>query len=90
MIGSAAGVRVVRFDPRQRAVVQQAVEHVGRLMMGRRHHLDAVGAMLIGEMSIEAEAGVVPVAGVDLAGGIAALGGAKELAVGRGDGPITP
>jgi hypothetical protein len=30
-------------------------------MMGRRHHLDAVGAVLIGEMGIEAGARVVPV-----------------------------
>jgi hypothetical protein len=58
--------------------------------MGRRHHLDAVGAVLIGEMGVEAEAGVVPIAGIDLAGGIAALGGAEELAVGRGGSPITP
>ena len=82
MIGSAAGVRVVRFDLQQRAVVQQAVEDIRRLVMGRRHHLDTVGAVLIGEMGIEAEAGVVPIAGIDLAGGITALGGTEELAVG--------
>jgi len=32
----------------------------------------------------------VPIAGIDLAGSIAALGGTEELAVGRGGGPITP
>jgi hypothetical protein len=46
--------------------------------------------VLIGEMGIEAEAGVVPVAGVDLAGGIAAFGGTKELSVGRGGCSVTP
>jgi hypothetical protein len=42
-------------------------------VMGRRHHLDAVGAVLIGEMGIEAEAGIVPIAGIDLAGGRSSL-----------------
>jgi hypothetical protein len=59
----------VRFDPQQRAVVQQAIEDIWRLVMGRRHHLDAVGAVLIGEMGIEAEAGNAPIAGIDFAGG---------------------
>ena len=35
-------------------------------------------------MGIKAEAGVVPIAGIDLAGSIAALGGTEELVVGRG------
>jgi hypothetical protein len=35
VIGSAAGVRVMRIDLQQRAVVQQAIKHVGRLVMGR-------------------------------------------------------
>ena len=32
----------------------------------------------------------MPIAGIDLAGGIAALGGTEELAIRRGGGPITP
>src|SRR6266404_1961977 len=59
-------------------------------MICRRHHLDAVGAVLIREMRIEAKAGTVPVAGVDVAGGIAALGGAKKLAVGGGGRSVAP
>jgi hypothetical protein len=59
-------------------------------MICRRHHLDAVGAVLIREMRIEAKAGIVPVAGVDVAGGIAALGGAKKLAVGGGGRSVAP
>jgi hypothetical protein len=50
----------------------------------------AVGAVLIGEMGIKAKAGIVPMAGIDLAGSIAALGEPEELVVGRGGGPITP
>ena len=60
VVGSAAGVRVMRVDPQSRAVVQQAIEDIGRFVMGRRHHLDAVGAVLIGEMGIEAEPGSCP------------------------------
>ena len=71
----------MRVDVQQRPVMQQAVEDVRRFVTGRRHDLDAVGAMLIGEMGIEAEAGIAPIAGVDVAGGIAALGRAKELPV---------
>ena len=59
-------------------------------MICRRHHLDAVGAVLIREMRIEAKAGIVPVVGVDVAGGIAALGGAKKLAVGGGGRSVAP
>jgi len=58
VIRGAAGIGAVRVDLQQRAVVQQAVEDVGRLVIGRRHDLDAVGTMLIGEMGIEAEAGI--------------------------------
>ncbi len=59
VIRGAAGIDVMRVDLQQRAVVQQAVEHVRRLVAGRRHDLDAVGAVLIGDMGVEAEAGVV-------------------------------
>ena len=38
----------------------------------------AVGAVLIGEMGIKAKAGIVPMAGIDLAGSIAALGERKN------------
>jgi len=38
--------------------------------------------MLIGKVGVKAGAGIVPIASVDIAGGIAALGRAKELPVG--------
>jgi hypothetical protein len=82
VIRGAAGIRIMRIDLQQRAVVQQAVEDVRRLVVRRRHYLDAVGAMLIGKVGIEADAGIVPIASVDIAGGIAALGRSEELPVG--------
>lgn len=63
-------------------MMQQAIKDVRRFMIRRRYHLNVVGAVLIGEMGVEAEARIVTVAGVDLAGGSAALGGAEELPVG--------
>ena len=54
---SAAGVRVMRVEPQHRAVVQQAIEDIGRFVMGRRHHLDAVWAVVIGEMGMRLSPG---------------------------------
>ena len=51
---------------------------------------DVIGAVLVGDVGVEAEAGIEAVAGVDLAGRVAPLGGAEELAVrGRG-GAVAP
>ena len=66
-----------------RTVMHQAIEHVRRFVTRRRHHLDMVGTVLIGEMSVEAEARIVAVARVDLASGVAPLGGAEELPIRR-------
>ena len=72
-------------DAQRRAVVHQPVEHVGRLVAGRRHDPRAVRPVLVGNVGVEAEAGIVAIARVDVPGGIAALAGAKELPVrGRG------
>jgi hypothetical protein len=64
-------------------VVHQTIKYIGRLVVGRRHHLDVVGAMLIRDMSVEADAGVYAVPGINLPGGIPPLAGAEELAVRR-------
>ena len=75
-------VGVVGPDPEPGAMVHQPVQHVGCFVTGRRHDAHAVGPVLVGHVSVEAEAGVVAVAGIDLAGGVAALGRAKELPIG--------
>ena len=63
--------------------MHQAIEHVRCFVTRRRHHLDVVGTVLIGEMSVKAEARIVAVARVDLAGRVTTLRGAEELPVGR-------
>jgi len=81
VIGRAAGVGVMRADPQRRAVVHQPIEHVWRFVAGRRHNARAVRAVLIRDVGVEAEAGIVSVTRVDLASGVAALGGAEELPI---------
>ena len=74
MVRGAARVCVVRPDPQGGPVVHQPVQHVGRLVAGSRHDAHAVRAVLVGDVGVEAQARIVAVAGVYLAGGVAALG----------------
>jgi len=60
-------------------MVQQPVQHVGRLVAGGRHDAHAVRPVLVGDMRVEAQAGIVAVAGVDLSGSVAALGRAEDV-----------
>ena len=90
MVRGAAGVGVMRPDPQSGAMMHQPVQHIGRLVAGRRHDAHAVGPVLVGNMGVEAQAGIVAVAGVHLAGGVAALGRAEELPVGGRGGAVTP
>jgi hypothetical protein len=43
-----------------RTVMHQAIEHVRRFVTRRRHYLDMVGIVLIGEVSVEADFGLNP------------------------------
>jgi hypothetical protein len=54
-------------------MVQQPVQHVGRFVAGRRHDAHAVRPVLVGDMGVEAQPGIVAVAGVDFSGGVARL-----------------
>ena len=58
-------------------MMQQPVQHVGRFVAGRRHDPHAVRPVLVGDMGVETQAGIVAIAGVDLSGGVAALGRAE-------------
>ena len=49
------------------AVLQQAIENIGRLMRCGRDDLDVIGAVLVGDMGVKAEAGIDAIASVDLA-----------------------
>lgn len=90
MIRCTAGVGIVRANLQCRAVVHQAVEHVGSFVAGRRHHADAVGSVLVRDVGIEFQARIVAVARVHLPGGIATLGRTEELSVGGRGGAVAP
>ena len=54
-------------------MMHEAVQDIGRLVAGRRHDAHAVGPVLVGNMGVEAQAGIVAIAGVYLAGSVASL-----------------
>jgi hypothetical protein len=71
----------MRADPQPSPVVHEAVEHVWRFVAGRRHDAHVVGTMLVGNMSVKAQTGIISIASVHVAGGVAPLARSKELPV---------
>ena len=62
--------------------MQEAVEHIRRLVRSRRNNRGMIGAMLIGDIRVEREAGIDAVAGIYVAGIIPPFARAEELAIG--------
>ena len=58
MIGEPRRVGVVLLDPQVRLVVQQSVEHVGRVADADVDHLGAEGRVLVGDVGVEEPAGL--------------------------------
>ena len=58
MIGEPRCVGVVLLDPQVRLVVQQSVEHVGRVADADVDHLGAEGRVLVGDVGVEEPAGL--------------------------------
>jgi hypothetical protein len=83
VIGEPGGVGVVLFDPQLGLVVEQAVEHVGCVADGRADDLGVKRGVLIGDVCVEKDAGIITVLGVAVSAGFAMTAGAKALAVGR-------
>lgn len=52
VIGEARRVGVVFLDTQVRLVVQQAIEHIGRVAQADVDHLGAEGRVLVGDMGI--------------------------------------
>ena len=69
-------------------MMQQSVQHVGRFVAGRRHDAHAVWPVLVGDMGVEAQAGIVAVTGIDFSGSVAAFARAEELPVGGRRGAV--
>jgi predicted amidohydrolase len=61
-------------------MVYQPIQHMRCFMAGRRNDTQAEGAVLVGDMSIEAKSGIVAIARIDLAGSVPATPETDDLA----------
>ncbi len=70
------------LDPQLGLVVKQAIEHMRRIANGGVDDLGMKGCVLIGDVSVEGDAGIVPVLRVHLASRFAAAARAIALTIG--------
>ena len=89
MVGEAGRVGVVLLDAQVRLVVEQAVQHVGRIAHGGIDDLGMERRVLVGEVG-ELHARFLAVLPVHLAGELAPTTGLEVLAVRRRRGAIAP
>ena len=83
MIGEARRVGVVLLDAQVGFVVQQAVEHVGRIAHADVHDLGVKWRVLVRNVGVERPPWAAPVFRVDVAGALGLAAGAEVLAVRR-------
>ncbi len=83
VIGEACRVGVVLLDPQVGFVVQQAVEHVGRVAHADVHDLGVERRVLVGDVGVERPPWAAAVFRVDVAGALGLAAGAEVLAVRR-------
>ena len=83
MIGEAGRVGVVLLDPQVGFVIQQAVEHVGRVAHADVHDLGVERRVLVGDMGVERPPWAAAVFRIDVAGALGLAAGAEVLAVRR-------
>jgi hypothetical protein len=70
------------FDDAQAGLMlQKAVQDMRRLRRGRRDDLGLERPELVGDVGVERDAGLVAMAGVDVAERLAATAGAEELPI---------
>ena len=81
VIGEARRVGVVLLDAQVGFVVQQAVEHVGRVAHADIHHLGVERRVLVGDVGVERPPWAAAVFWVDVAGTLGLAAGAEVLAV---------
>jgi len=82
MIGEASRVGVVLLDPQIRLVIQQTIEHIGRIPHSDIHHSGTERRVLIGDMGIEQPPWFVAVFRVDVPGAFASTACTEALAIG--------
>ena len=83
VIGEARRVGVVLFDPQVGFVVQQAIEHIGRVAHADVHDLGVERRVLVGYVRVERPPWAAAVFRVDVAGALGLAAGAEVLTVRR-------
>ncbi len=83
VIGEARRVGVVFLDPQVGFVVQQPVEHVGRIAHADVDHLGVERRVLVGDVGVERPPWAAAVFRVDVAGAFGLAAGSEVLAVRR-------
>jgi hypothetical protein len=74
VVRCAACIGVVRADLQRCAVIQQSIKNIRRFVAGCRYNTRTIRTVLIRDMCVKPEAGIVAVARIDLPRSIAALG----------------
>lgn len=90
VIREACGIGVVLFDPQLGLVIKQAVEHMRGIANGGVDDLGMEGRVLIGDVSVEGHARIIPIFRVHLARRFAASSRSIALAVGGRGCPFAP
>ncbi len=83
VISETRRVGVMLFDAQVGFVVQQAVEHVGRIAHADVHDLGVERRVLVGDVGVERPPWAATVFGVDVAGALGLAAGAEVLAIRR-------
>ena len=83
VIGEARRVGVVLLDAQVGFVVQQAVEHVGRVAHADIHHLGVERRVLVGDVGVERPPWAAAVLRVDVPRTLGLAAGSEILTVGR-------
>ncbi len=83
VIGESGRVGVVFLDAQVGFVVQQAVEHVGRVAHADVHYLGVERCVLVGDVGIERPPWAAAVFRVDVAGALGLAASAEVLTVRR-------
>ncbi len=79
VIGEARRVGVMLLDPQVGLVVQQAVEHVGRIAHADVHDLGVKWRVLVRNVGVERPPWAAPVFRVDVAGALGLAAGARKF-----------
>ena len=89
-LGRARGIGRMLVDLDRAFVVDEPVEHIGRLAFGGRDQPGEEGGEPVGEEAVERGAGTLAVFGIIVEAGLAATAGGEELSVGRGHMTVAP